>query len=78
MQFPRATHPLLEAADKGVVVVAIEPLWSGYSIAAESLSKHAVKAKYPGATRLRDEAKQAVNYCREFSSLVRRSLGLKV
>jgi HEPN domain-containing protein len=60
------------------LVVGVEPLWSGYTKAAKSLSKHAVKTRYPGANRTRAEAKEAVEFCAEFRSIVRQSLGLKV
>jgi HEPN domain-containing protein len=68
------THDLGELL---VLILAVEPLWMGLSTSAKTLSRHAVKSRYPGAWVTREQAKDAVARCREIRRLVRQSLGLR-
>jgi HEPN domain-containing protein len=59
------------------LALAIEPLWGGFVGAAQTLTEHAVKARYPGSSLAVAQAKTAMGQCKEFRRLARQSLGLK-
>jgi HEPN domain-containing protein len=73
IQFP-FTHDLEKLL---VLLLPTEPLWAGLLNSSKLLSRHAVKARYPGSALGVAEAKDMLARCREIRSLVRQSLGVK-
>ena len=71
--FPR-THDLLTLLN---LCVKVEPRWSGYTKAVDTMSDYAVDFRYPGHSATLREAKSALRHCRVLRAEVRNSLGLR-
>ena len=59
------------------LLLPVEPLWAGLMTSAKLVTRHAVKARYPGSSATREVAKDMVARCRDIRALARESLGLK-
>jgi HEPN domain-containing protein len=58
------------------LVLPIQPLWSALMSDAKTLSQHAVKARYPGSSVTKAQAKELFAMAQQFRALVRQNLGL--
>ena len=59
-------------------LLPIEPNWNSLRNEAIILSSFAVEFRYPGATAIKSDAKEAVKHCRLIRKLVRESFGLPI
>ncbi len=59
-------------------LLPIEPNWISMRNEALVLSSFAVEFRYPGATAIKSDAKEAVKHCRLIRNLVRESFGLPI
>jgi len=67
------THDLSLLLD---MAVSIEPAWDVLRADLQTLSTFAVAYRYPGDTAGEDDAREAVEKCKNFRQVMRRSLGL--
>lgn len=67
------THDLLHLLN---LLAKVEPLWSAYHTAFSSLVSYAVQTRYPGTSVLPNDARNAMETCRQFRLEARRTLGL--
>ncbi len=74
VEFPR-THDLEE-----LLALAVEsmPLWWAFNAGCQTVTKYAVKIRYPGETATRVEAREAITVAREIVRAVRSALGLSI
>lgn len=71
--FPK-THDLPTLLN---LTLTVEPAWSVFNPAFNSLTDHAVLPRYPGTTTTNVDARAATATCRRFRQMARRSLGLR-
>jgi len=70
--FPK-THDLNVLLD---LLLPSYPLWAALRPALLQIKDYAVDFRYPGETADRDEAREAMRFCRGVRETIRRSLGL--
>lgn len=58
------------------LALAVEPAWAAFRSDLQALSAFAVAYRYPGDSADEQEARDALNKCRNFRQAVRLSLGL--
>ena len=59
-------------------VLPVEPLWSAFRPALQTLTDYAVDFRYPGHTANKSHARRALAECKAIRREVRTSLGLPV
>lgn len=60
------------------LTLEIEPLWTVLHKHLNALNIYSVDFRYPGKSAIKEDAKDAINHCREIRRIVRAVFGLNV